>query len=530
MQSQFVTNLQFKPPTTLNRIMSDEQFDLMKEWASQEGVPGADATEIRGKIIAIFCDKNQTAPVKNAKISNAVVEDLEKRGKFFFHETWRDFASTMFFDTKRKVLLCIQSDQFQSWLSQHIQINRAEKTFTCIMKEVENTALSGSTTSGILPEHFWGTRSKIIYISNGDGQIVRISAGKVETVDNGTDGVLFAAGKTLSKWKFVTPVDPFKSCSLFRDISCTAKHGRSLLRLWFFSLPSNPKCKPPLATTGTIGSGKTRCAIGISEFYGMAPRAVKANEKGESDFWGALNAGGIFILDNADTHIKWLPDAAAAASTGGSVVKRRLYTDTDNVQLHANSWLIITSANPRFASDAGLADRLLVIRMDRREGNTSDEFLSQEILANRDSGLSFLCETLSKALADETPTPSGLNSRHPDFAAFAVRIGRVLGEEREFIEALRSAEADKSLICVEQDTIGSVLSEIVEEKGEISGTASEIANALQNHDFNAFQHVRTRTVSTRIANLWPHFASLFCASKETISGGALKYTLKRKTT
>jgi hypothetical protein len=223
-----------------------------------------------------------------------------------------------------------------------------------------------------------------------------------------------------------------------------------------------------------------------------------------------------------------LPDAAAAAATGGSSVKRRLYTDMDNVQLQAKSWLIITSANPRFASDAGLADRLLVIRMERREGNTSDERLSQEILANRDSGLSFLADTLSKALADQAPIPSGLNSRHPDFAAFAVRIGRVLGEEQEFIAALHSAEADKSRICVEQDTIGSAISELIEESGEISGTAADIADVLRNHDLNAFEHVRTRTVSTRIANLWPHLGSLFRISKEEIRGGVLKYTIRPK--
>lgn len=55
------------------------------------------------------------------------------------------------------------------------------------------------------------------------------------------------------------------------------------------------------------------------------------------------------------------------------------------------------------------------------------------------------------------PTPTGLNRRHPDFAAFAVRLGRALGREAEAIAALQHAEADKSAFCLENDSIGAAL-------------------------------------------------------------------------
>lgn len=56
-------------------------------------------------------------------------------------------------------------------------------------------------------------------------------------------------------------------------------------------------------------------------------------------------------------------------------------------------------------------------------------------------------------IADAEPTPGGLNQRHPDFAALAVRIGRAIGREAESIHALKSAEQDKSFFCLENDTI-----------------------------------------------------------------------------
>ena len=60
-------------------------------------------------------------------------------------------------------------------------------------------------------------------------------------------------------------------------------------------------------------------------------------------------------------------------------------------------------------------------------------------------------------MANQGPTPVGLNARNPDFAAFAVRIGRALGRETEAVAALRAAEADKSMFCLENDPIGAAL-------------------------------------------------------------------------
>ena len=77
--------------------------------------------------------------------------------------------------------------------------------------------------------------------------------------------------------------------------------------------------------------------------------------------------------------------------------------------------------------------------MERSGGETSDAELTDEILACRNTGLSHVAFTLQKALADTGATPPNLNSRHPDFAAFAVKIGRALGRETEAIAALKSS-------------------------------------------------------------------------------------------
>jgi hypothetical protein len=121
-----------------------------------------------------------------------------------------------------------------------------------------------------------------------------------------------------------------------------------------------------------------------------------------------------------------------------------------------------------------------------------------------------------------------LNSRHPDFAAFAVRIGRAIGQEENFISALRSAESDKSRICVENDSIGRALMAIVQNGEEPCGKAIEFADRLRDEDYTAFGKLTAQKFSVRVSNLWPHLEAVLAATKKIVSGGAMEYSFARR--
>ena len=447
---------------------------------------------------------------KYAEMAAATVNVLHGRGRFFHHSERKDFENTMYFDGRRKLLSMISGDDFQAWLSGFSGLNLSEPAFQYVLSACKQEALAGKTT-GIIPSAYWHGTSAAIYISNGDGHAVKITAGKREVVDNGTDDVLFAAGKTLNPWKLVEPADPFENCKVFSD-AATTPNGRELLRLWTLSLPTGQRCKPPMVLTGTIGGGKTRIAVGIFELFGIPARIVALAENGEDDFWTQLDSGGLCCYDNADTRLKWLADALSAAATDGSHEKRRLYTDGTIVRQHSRSWIIVTSANPTFASDAGLADRILVTRLERRVRETAETALSREVEGHRNAGLSWIADTLSKALADETPVRNGnLNRRHPDFAEFAVRLGRAIGREAQAIATLQSAEADKSRFNLENDEVGSALIEL----GDWQGTAQELLEALIAIDAGFDGKWSAKRLGKRIAKLWTHLEGDLQASKET---------------
>ena len=489
-----------------------------------------DSLALRSALLEILRRPNTSQEERFKHVARAVVAALLRRGQFYFHLLYRDHATAMYFDSTRQLLLGINSDSFLSWLADFCGINRAERAFQFIIKGIEDESLTGQTT-GLIPEVYWAARPGAIYLSSGDGKVVKISAGKIETLNNGTDGVLFAAGQTLRPWVLGEPRDPFLACRLFSDMRASAAHGLELIRLFTVSLPSNPRCKPPFAIVGPIGSGKTRAAVGIAELWGLPIRVLDLSRENLDEVWVSLDMGGLVILDNVDTHISGLADLVARASTGGSHEKRRLYTDGQIIQLNAKAWIIITTANPTFAADAGIADRLLVERLERRESGNSEGELSTEIAANRDAGLSWIAETLSKALADTGCVPCDLNNRHPDFAALAVRIGRAIGRESQAIAALQAAEQDKSLFNLENDELGAAL--LVHMQGRmlpLTGPAGELLTTLATADavFSDPRKWTGKKVSRRIEKLWPHLVAVLGATRERDTHTkAFHYTFNR---
>lgn len=199
-----------------------------------------DVEGIRAKLWKITQTPKLSATEFHRMISAAVIEWLHERGRFYFHSERPDFAGVMYFDSNRKLLLPVQGDAFLAWLADCLAINRAERSFAFVSKACETEGLSARST-GILPATYWAATASAFYLSNGPGSMAKITAKGVEIVDNGTDEILFPYGATLAPWELTAPTNPFDVCSLFRDMSTSARHGRDLFQLWVCCLPSDQK-------------------------------------------------------------------------------------------------------------------------------------------------------------------------------------------------------------------------------------------------------------------------------------------------
>lgn len=466
-------------------------------------------------------NKRLTSFERQKIITATVFGWLRLRGKFFHHADYRDHASAMYFDSSMKVLRLIDSDQFQSWLARESKINRTDRSFAHCISHLHDMSLSSEHSVGVIPSKFFERVKDTIYVSCGDTHIVKIGAGEVEKVDNGTDNVVFGVGHTLAPWELVDAakaVDPFIKCSLFSGMAASDPAGKLLTQLWFLGVLYGHVTKPPIVFAGGVGSGKTRTAVGFFELLGLPPRVTGITEKMEDDFWVSLDHGGLVTWDNADTRNKWLPDALAAAATNGSHEARKKYSDSDIIRHEARANIIVTSANPTFAGDAGLADRLIVVRLERNQRETAESRLSREIAQHRDASLTWITYILSTALGDKAcVVPPGLNRRHPDWAEFALKCGRAMGREGDALAAIRSAEMDKSRFAIENDFYGSLLLQLIPAEG-VNMTSTELCELIAEHsdlDERSKKDISPRKLGKRLDKLWPHVEQVFQATKSS---------------
>jgi hypothetical protein len=505
---------------TINELVESQTFTV-------QVLNDEDSRVLRAKLYSLERQK-LTVSDKRKMMAAALIEALHNRGRFFFHSQLRDHKSALFFDSNRKLLMRLSDPSFVSWLALFTGVNRSENDFRFLHAAVEDEALQGKKTAGIVPETLWAARPGAIYISNGDGSMVRIRPGDVRLADNAADNVLFEQGATLPAWKLVEGTDPFGS-RLFHEANFDGKHGLDLLRLWAMSLPANHDCKPPLVIAGEIRSGKTLLVRGLFQLLGIPDRIRQPieSEEGKRDFWIGANAGGLVCLDNADSNIRWLADAIATASTAGGIERKKNYDDTARINLQAKAWIAITSANPTFGNDSGLADRLLVVRMKTRDKTISESELLAEIKERRDAGLSFIASRLAGALKDDQPVPTDLNKRHPDFAAFAVRIGRSLGRETEAIHALSAAEDDKPRFCLENDSFGQSLITVITQDRPFFGTAAELLERLKESGGLPGDKWTSRGIGKKLSHLWPHISALYQV-KVSESQGTRQYSIEAR--
>ena len=416
---------------------------------------------------------------------------LRSRGRFFWDENAKSFATSLYFDEVTGVLMRVRSDEFMSFLATVAEINRESSGFKYLMSLIDDAAMSADASQGVVPSNMWDRRGDAVYISTGDAEMYRLMDGRVERVQNGTDGVLFMRGKTLAPWTLADGpgIDPFAHAKIFTGASWADKTGAMNVRLWVLNLFACHQTKPIMLVTGLAQSGKTRMAKAVKEILGvrqdgrldLSVQQVEDGDKGLDAFWATVNDGRLEVFDNLDTKVKWVGDALQNVATDGQTKRRTLYTTSGVSILRAHAHIILTSNNPLFSTEGagGMADRLITVNLKTNRSESKDTELSQDIAANRDAFLTWIARTVAAALADKTPVDGSINRRHPDYGIFSVRCGRAFGDEAGVVEALGAAEAEKCLLPLRNDPVArEILSVLERADGRMRFTGGQMSDMI----------------------------------------------------
>jgi hypothetical protein len=353
------------------------------------------------------------------------------------------------FDGRRRKLYRIdeRDPEFRGYLQVMYGLNSSEQFTRHIISALYNTAIATGSLREVRRFSYWDHDRQTLYISRYDGTCYVIDGNEIEIRDNGYGSAVFLDDDGGTNCDVPPDDGPIVGNNrlLFRHliddlnyVPTTTGHmspaiQRTCLGIWMFAIafPDLLPAKPILLVEGEPGSGKSLALQRLAFALHGKSTSLTIPKKEDPDFGVKILRSPLAIIEDVNTHIEWLQDMLCSYTTGGAWSKRKLYTDDVEHVIRPQSFLHITSNNPATFRQRQLADRCLIIRLDRRDGNfgAADQLIERV----RDwrpqlqgEWLYWLNEIVGELRRPQPPVTSAY--RMADFARLAHLIGRVLNQ------------------------------------------------------------------------------------------------------
>jgi transcription elongation factor Elf1 len=412
-------------------------------------------------------------------VAGIIQDDLVDRGRMLNNN-----QHAYFFFNHNKELIPISKEGFEcERLLGRYGLMRSSPIFKHTLDHLRHHAFENGQKTETHRFAFYNPNSNVLYVYNNDHQIFKITTNGKELVDNGTDGVLFLHDPDNDKFELVQYEDsPLYSLLIerinFDDDILSVEERRYLILLWIPSLFFETKMptKVILAMIGEKGSGKTFVFKVIGKtLFGSGFNVTDVANASPKDFDAVVTHRYFMALDNADTQNKWIEDRLAISATGCSQDRRELYTTNELVSATRKCFIGITARTPNFRRD-DVAERLLIMKVKKIEDIISEEGLLTEIMEHRNEIMSEIIDLLQEAVqAMADKTREVLPFRMADFANFALKFARHVGNEDSIREIFSKLSAEQSQFALEEEEIFDLMKELASKQCD-GRTISDVTN------------------------------------------------------
>jgi len=371
----------------LRDILTASDLEKLEQLAKERRIPA----EVR-MIDKIRCQprsgQNGKRPfIVDREVCEAVVRDLKEKGRFLQVEGGPCY---WFNDAERKVM-AIDSPMMETVLDVRYGINPADRLIRNVIASLRTETLTHGEDARVYRLAHYDVKNNILYVYAGGGLVYKLNGQKIETQNNGNEGVFFQDIEKEACWKadFNNPRDPFET--LIKGLSFASGEGvvlsphyqRSVLWLWLRSLffEEIQPTKPILVLTGDHGSGKTTALRRILYLL-SGPRGEVSSVKDEQAWTPAITSNYLVVLDNVDKKLKWLPDKLDLAATGQTIYIRVLYETNREYKVTPRCFLALTTVHPPF-EESTVVDRFILLRMQPLDEYMSEKNIRRDVLSQR---------------------------------------------------------------------------------------------------------------------------------------------------
>lgn len=474
----------------------------------------------------------------NKEVAELIINDLRERSVFYKHN-----EIVYLFDIETKKLFAVNDDSTDLMLLLHkYGINRAENLYKYMLHEIRAEGLTNGQLSEIHKFSYYKPETYTLYLYNNASKVYKINSNKIELVDNGTDGILFIGDNS---WEPFEIVDIKQNHSLLDEVILNkinfeqdrlCKEERKLLfKVWMESLffENIMPTKPIMVFVGEKGSGKS---ISLRKtgmlLFGKEFNVTPLGEK-PSDFDAAAINAHLLVIDNADSKCGWIDDKLATYATGASIETRKLYTNNEVIRIRPRCFLAITSRTPYFRRD-DVADRLIIMRVERYKEYRPENEVLQEVLENRNPILSeiiYSIQKLIKVFQDKNDETYSTSFRMGDFAAFFIKAGEAEGKQNEVSRILNKLVDIQNDFTTEMDPLIDLLSYWIAENHGKAVTYEELFRGLyeiaERYKIR-FNFASSRSFSQKMGSMKESLSKIFDIKEQNCGGHIIRrtYTLK----
>lgn len=239
---------------------------------------------------------------------------------------------------------------------------------------------------------------------------------------------------------------------------------------------------PILVLNGGQGASKSNLIRMLHAICDPLSSPNLSMPKSNRDLYIAAANSRILAFDNLSDIPNWFSDAICQISTGGDFTARKLYSDDEEIRLHATNPVILSGISDLIVRN-DLADRSILIRIrPLTEAERRDEAsLWAEFYQIVPSFLGSICDCLSAGLKNKDSIPCERLPRMADFAKFIIETESALPWEKgKFIEIYRKNISGVVDDSVENDQIGNLILKLMESRPLFETTAQQLIAALVN--------------------------------------------------
>lgn len=364
-------------------------------------------------------------------------------------------------------------DRFFSYLHSMYGLSEREDATKVVYDVCRAFAIEEGTHVELRRFSAYNPETQTAYLSTYNGHQWRIDGKNPRRIATGEDGVFFIDDDG------GVPIEPDIGphgilINRLTDLNfaeqglsgITAEQQRKAMIVWMFALafPDLMPTKPLLMLEGAMGSGKT-FAIQLMQLALMGDVKPMSISKSQEDEFGViLLRSPIALLDNVDSYIEWIADKVCAYTTNGQFPKRRLYSDDEEVVIKPHAFIAVASKNPASFRREDVADRCLVLRLERRTSFAPAKRIMREIANERaklfGEYIYYINRIVAEMRAGNYQESDDEVHRMADYSALARVVARVLEwDQDEVSKLMEGLQSERDAFISEEDPLVELLHE-----------------------------------------------------------------------